>query len=188
MRNIPDCLLFNTNEIFMKLLYPPRLLAFLLPALLLFSCQYSEFVAPPQTEYQPVYMSREALEGSIALREPRDLVNTSKVYAYQSLVFVIERYEGVHIIRNNDPANPVNIGFIRIPGCQDVAVKDDILYADNAMDLVAIDISNPADIRLTKRIQNALPWPTAPGFDYIPANFQREADQNDVLIVKWTKQ
>ncbi|NJN77621.1 MAG: hypothetical protein HC803_04250 [Saprospiraceae bacterium] len=71
--------------------------------------------------------------------------------------FVSERGEGIHVINNIDPTNPQSVKFIKIPGAMDIAIKGNILYADNYRDLVALDISDLENIRLTKRIPNLYP-------------------------------
>ncbi|NJO03673.1 MAG: hypothetical protein HC880_20140 [Bacteroidia bacterium] len=63
----------------------------------------------------------------------------------------------MHIIDNHDPRHPERRAFIQIPGNVDIAIKENILYADNVTDLLVIDISDLNDIRLTKRIENAFP-------------------------------
>lgn len=51
---------------------------------------------------------------------------------------------------NTDPGNPQNLNFINIPGTGDMAINESILYADNYVDLLAFDISNPENIQLVK--------------------------------------
>ncbi|MDO9039994.1 MAG: hypothetical protein Q7U65_01320, partial [Bacteroidota bacterium] len=62
------------------------------------------------------------------------------------------------------PANPQNKGFIEIPGNVDIAIKDNILYADSYIDLVSIDISSFASIKETGRVKKIFPY-TLPTYD-----------------------
>ena len=40
-----------------------------------------------------------------------------------NLIFVSERYRGIHVIDNSDPESPQDIAFIRVPGNIDIAMK-----------------------------------------------------------------
>ncbi|MEO0333471.1 MAG: hypothetical protein AAF223_17605, partial [Bacteroidota bacterium] len=72
--------------------------------------------------------------------------------------------QGVHIIDNSEPTQPEMISFINIPGNYDLAVQDNIMYADSYIDLLAIDISNPQDIRVLHREENVFPRFNSFGF------------------------
>ena len=86
---------------------------------------------------------------------PARVINeTGKIYIYDDFLFVSEPEEGIHVIDNSDPANPQNISFIEIPGTADLAINDDILYADSYIDLLAFDIGNPFHVTLSKRIED----------------------------------
>jgi hypothetical protein len=64
------------------------------------------------------------------------------------LLFYIAQNSGIHVFNNQNPENPQNIAFIQLEGVHDISVKNDILYADNFMDLVVFDISNVSAIQL----------------------------------------
>lgn len=162
------------------------LLLLLLPGLMI-ACDPIDDGTEPLTSYQPVLMNRAVLEASISIEQPRDLVNPSRIYTYRDYIFVTELFEGVHIINNANPAAPVNESFVLIPGCQDIAIKNGILYADNSVDLVALDISNPQLVQETTRIRNAMPEPAPPGSLTIPREFRDLANSTNQIIVKWEK-
>lgn len=92
----------------------------------------------------PVYKSLAEMRQDITVGAPRDLENPGKLYFYNNFVFINELREGIHVIDNTDPKNPQQLAFIGIPGNVDMAVQGNILYADNYIDLLAIDITNPA--------------------------------------------
>jgi hypothetical protein len=71
---------------------------------------------------------------------------------------VNEYQKGIHVFDNTNPSDPQNLKFIEIPGNVDLAIKDNILYADSYVDLLAIDISNLDDIKEVTRIENAFPY------------------------------
>lgn len=77
---------------------------------------------------------------------------TGKIYIYNDYLFINEPNEGIHIYNNANPSAPVNIGFLQIPGNVDLAIRNNVLYADNFIDLLAFDISNMNNIKQIKRV------------------------------------
>lgn len=130
--------------------------------------------------YTPVFMDRAELEHSVSYQSKgRELINPGKIYHKAPYIYVNERYKGVHVINNSDPASPVNEGFIVAPGCIDMAAKENILYLDNSIDLVAFDLNTK---QVTKRIKNVFPEPLAPDNSY----YYYGRPENTV-IVGWKK-
>jgi len=135
------------------------------------------------TANSPIYMSYDNLREAVKITSSRDLENTGKIYFKDGYIFVNEELKGIHIIDNQDPANPKNIGFIEIPGNVDIAVKNDILYADSYVDLIAIDISTVTNPVVVKRIENVFPYttPTPENEDYRVA----EIDEEKGVVIDW---
>jgi len=132
--------------------------------------------------YSPVFMSRETLENSVKyIPGARDMIQTGKIYYRAPYIFVNERYKGVHIINNTNPAVPISEGFILAPGCIDMAVKGNILYLDNAVDLVSFDLDSK---QITKRIRNVFPEPLPPD-DFV--SFSHYNRPKDYILVEWKK-
>jgi hypothetical protein len=96
-------------------------------------------------------------EADIIIEPPKPLDNPGKIYIFGDYLFVSEPGKGIHILDNTDPASPRNLNFINIPGTGDLAINDHILYADNYVDLLAFDISDPQDIKLVKREEDVFP-------------------------------
>ncbi len=136
--------------------------------------------------YTPVLMTREVLESSIDLLPARELKQPGKIYLKDNYIFINEKYKGIHIINNQDPENPVNTGFIRVPGCIDMAVKGQTLYADNAVDLVAIDLSEINNITVSSRIKNVFPEIISPDNNYYYPYITDNRPEN-TIIVGWEK-
>ena len=132
--------------------------------------------------YMPVFMTRETLDNSVKyIAGERDMIQTGKIYYRAPYIYVNERYKGVHVINNSDPARPINEGFVLAPGCIDMAVKGNILYLDNAVDLVSFDLDNK---QVTKRIRNVFPEPLPPDdFFYYPHDNRPKG----YIIVEWKK-
>lgn len=131
-------------------------------------------------DYAPVYMRRGDLEQSVKWAAPRELHNSGKIWTQGSQIFICERYKGVHVIDNQDPRHPARTAFIEIAGCLDIAVQGSILYADNAADLIAIDLD---ERRETARTRNAFRTIAAPNGQAYP-----QPQPSDSVIVDFKKQ
>jgi hypothetical protein len=137
------------------------------------------------SEYYAVYMDRTNLEKSVFYIETgKDMKNLGKIYHKHPYLFVNEKYKGVHVIDNTDPANPVKKGFIVAPGCLDMAVKEDVIYLDNAVDLVSFDLSQ---MKETKRIPNILPEPISPNGQYYEGQYYAYNRPEGLILVEWVK-
>jgi hypothetical protein len=147
-------------------------------------CSYEPYY-DDYTAYKAVLMTREQLESSIKTDTPQKMKNPGKIYLKDHFIFIIEKYKGVHIVDNSDRLNPVKKGFIHIPGIVDVAIKGDVLYADNAVDLVALDIHNFPEVVLTQRIKNTFSELTPPESDNIPWEYTKDQRPNNTIIVAW---
>ncbi len=81
--------------------------------------------------------------------------NAGKIYVSGKYILQAETNEGVHIIDNSNPANAKRIGFIKINGCQEIAMKGHYLYTNNYNDLITIDLSSLSNPTVTSRLKNA---------------------------------
>ena len=125
-----------------------------LPLLLLFGCPVIDEGPPDEIEgLRPIYISDDSWK-EIQSAPARAIKKLGKIYYKDGLIYVAETNEGIHVIDNTDPTNPVFIKFIEIIGCHDVAIKGNVLYADNVSDLVALDISNLDDIQVLSRTKD----------------------------------
>ena len=135
----------------MKTIYRFTILS--LAASMLFTSCLKDICEETRTFVQmdPMYLSYDEIRTDISTEAPHELENPGKLYVYGQYLFINELEKGVHVYDNSDPSNPINIGFIAIPGNVDIAIKDGFMYADNYMDLVTIDISDPTQSRLVCR-------------------------------------
>ena len=85
------------------------------------------------------------------------IIQPSKVFVYEELLFMSEENHGIHILDNANPQNPQNLNFLAIPGNKDLIVKDDQLFADSYYDLLVIDIANPLQPQLIARNELVFP-------------------------------
>lgn len=140
------------------------------------------------TNYEPVLLSRDDLKKSISKQDPREIATPGKIYLYSNKIFIVDNYKGVHVFDNTDHTQPKALGFIYAPGCIDVAIKDNVLYVDNAVDLVGINIENfPDTITIADRVSDVFPEPCPPDYDYIPYEFRNKNRPKNTVIVEWVK-
>ena len=91
---------------------------------------------------------------SVVLPENKPMRKPGKMFFYNGYIFINELFEGIHVVDNRNPANPIFVYFINIPGNVDIAVKDQTLYADSYVDLVSFDISDINNITVKGRNEN----------------------------------
>lgn len=148
----------------------------------------NEFTSPEdQSQYKAILMNRVDLESSISFQPSRDLINPGKIYLKDFFIYINEKYEGFHVINNSNPRDPVNIGFLVVPGAIDVAIKDNILYADNAVDLVAINIADLDSAQVVSRNNEVFPELLPPDLMFLPNIYTAENRPANSIIVKWVR-
>lgn len=139
------------------------------------------------SSYHAVVMDISDLRNSVRFEAGRILRNPGKICLLNDFILINEKYKGIHIFDNSDSYNPVHEGFIHIPGCIDMAIKDNLLYADNSIDLVLIDIGDISDIKLLKRIESVFPEPMPPDGTDIPYMYNQSNRPSNTVIVEWVK-
>ena len=105
-------------------------------------------------QFTQITRSMMEIRSQVKAENARQLLRPGKMYVKGNYLFVNEIKEGIHVIDNSDPKNPKFVSFINIPGNGDIAVRDNILFADSFSDLVALDIKDPANAKETGRVQN----------------------------------
>lgn len=103
----------------------------------------------------PVYLQMSDVRARQMVIEPgKELENPGKIYLYGDFLLINEPLKGIHIFDNTNPASPINLNFIPIEGNVDLAVNNNMLYADNYVDLLVFDISNIRSIQQVERVEN----------------------------------
>ncbi len=168
----------------------------LFTAVLLFSCwKYNRDPYPALQQQKvwgnkPVYAA--ASEAKIILYDPQKhpILRPGNIYAFGNYIFQADVGSGIHVIDNSQPAHAERIGFITLKGCEQISIKGNYLYSNSYADLVAIDISNPANMKLVSRSPNAFP---EFGYNYPFAEPDESGyytcpDPNtDSVVVGWVK-
>ena len=132
-------------------------------------------------DYEPVFVSRDAIDTTIKLLSPKEIVNSGKIYVLNDLLFVGEGRKGFHIIDNSTPSNPQIIKFLQVLGATDVAIRNDVLYINQAVDLVTLRFHQQNEsIEILKRNKNIFPEMSSPqGYSiYVP---------QDSIVVGWNQ-
>ena len=133
--------------------------------------------------YVPVYGDHSRTQ--ITLLTPQQVQNPGKIYLYNHYLLINELKRGIHIYDNTDPAKPQTVGFIEMIGNTDMAIKNNVLYADHLGSLVALKIEDFTTLQELGRlpINNwlaGLPPPSGSYFECIDANRR--------LVIGWKKQ
>lgn len=131
---------------------------------------------------RPIYGDAETLR-DIQVEAPRKLARPGKIYRKNGFLYINEISEGVHVINNTDPSEPVPVAFISIPGNVDIAAKGNIFYFDNFKDLIAVTVSNNGEIEVLKRIENVFPQAN----NFPPGNdvYFECVDESKGVVVGW---
>lgn len=139
--------------------YPMKkqVLATLIAAAMLLGGCIKDEIKRSYTYYRPVYKTKAEVRLGVKSNAPINIARPGKLFYKDGFVFLNEVDKGVHVIDIRNTAKPVVVSFVAIPGCIDLAVRGNILYADLTTDLVAIDISNPNSVKLTTVIEGVFP-------------------------------
>jgi hypothetical protein len=135
--------------------------------------------------YIPVYIPKDQTK-VIKTLPPQDVATQGKIYVKDSYIFIGDVNLGIHVVDNTDPRNPQKIAFIQIYGNHDIAIKENILYADNLEDLVALNISDINNPTLVKHIQDVYKEPNQFYPENLPFYTYFEcADPDKGYVIGW---
>jgi hypothetical protein len=101
--------------------------------------------------YKPVYTADTTYREIEYIKSAQPVVNAGKIYVKDDLIYQCETGKGIHIIDNADPAHAKRIAFLAIKGCEEIAIKGNLLYTNNYYDLVTVDISIPEKAHIVAR-------------------------------------
>lgn len=150
------CTCQQSKTVFMNQSRPVLILIMAAVMILPVSCLKDQ-TTETYTFYRPVYMTRAEVRATAQSTLPMPVSAPGKIFLLNNFVFLNEIDKGIHIIDISDPAKPVNVSFLRIPGCMDMAVRGNYLYADCYTDLVTIDIADPRKAQVKQFIQGVFP-------------------------------
>lgn len=159
-------------------------------ACLLVSCDdtYTEYVTYQVNE--PVLMAAADFRASVkVVPESRDICQKGKICFYEGYLYISEPQKGIHIVDNRNPAHPKPVGFIELIGNADLAIRNNMLYADSYIDLLWFDISNPALPTLKNRMEGVFKYALPPTYNGYGYDFSACGDPGQLekdVVVGWT--
>jgi len=116
------------------------------------------------TRWDAVYKTVEEVHNTTVNREaPRALKAPGQINYYENRMYVVEKEEGIHIINNSDPSNPVATDFIAIEGVTDLSIKDGFLFVNSYTDLLVIDINSYTVVGRTENVLQPLYYDVSNG-------------------------
>lgn len=127
--------------------------------------------------YRPVFTTREELKSNIKSGTPKEVDEPGKMVVLGNYLFLNEVDKGIHVIDISQPETPKNISYITLPGCLDLAIKGNYLYADCYTDLVTLDISNPLQIAV-KQFRNGV---------FPHRNYDSYSSDTSKIIKEWVR-
>lgn len=134
--------------------------------------------------FKPIYVDTEEAY-DIKMGEVQPIENAGKLYLYGNLLLINEIGKGIHLIDNTNPANPLKLGFLKIPGNHDMVIKGNVIYANNYNDLVALKITDDFEVIETERIKDVIQsnslYPLERGFYF------ECSDPSKGVVVGWQK-
>lgn len=132
--------------------------------------------------YLPIYGERENLK--IESQEAREFEKAGKIFYYKKFIFINEDMKGIHVLNNENPANPQKVAFIQIEGNKNVAVKGNYLYANSFTDLVVVDVSSIQNAFEVQRFKNVI-GRQADFTDYPHENAYYQCPAANKVVIGW---
>ena len=107
------------------------------------------------TSYEPVILpAAEWRTDNFLLSDPLDVCDPTAFYVYGDLLLVMDRSKGLHVIDNSDNDNPRPLAFLDIPGGGSMAVRNELLYVSQYIDLLTFSLRDAARPELISRTEN----------------------------------
>lgn len=117
------------------------------------SCNKEEQLDVYKNGLKPIYSENENFE-EVSSVSPGQITKGSKIYIKDDFVYIVESGLGVHVIDNSNPNTPSDIRFLKIGGISDIAIKNNMMYANQRKDILAINIQDIMEINVSKRIED----------------------------------
>jgi hypothetical protein len=118
--------------------------------------------------YEPVYSTVQEIRQGVHVLTPQAIHSVGKIYFKDGYLFLNEPGAGIHIIDNRNPSSPAPVKFLQIPGNYDMAIRQNTLYADSYVDLVAFDVADPSAVREVNRLESVFRNYTVLGYSIDP--------------------
>ncbi|MFT6192114.1 MAG: hypothetical protein ACJAYY_000263 [Paraglaciecola sp.] len=137
-------------------------------------------VDPVFSRYDPIFLSTAEFENSIEIQDKKEVTEASKIYIINNFIFINDKRTGFHIFDNSDTSNPIKKKFLKAPGATDIAIRNNVLYINQATDLVVLTFDfNTLTTVVSKRLKNVFPELQSPDGEW----FYEEGK----VVVNWTQ-
>lgn len=138
--------------------------------------------------FSPIVMTMDEVRASVAVQEPQEIQVTGKIYVKDNLLLVGDEKRGIHIFDNSQPASPIKLSFLAIPGNHDMEMRGNYLYADSYKDLLVFDLSDLTNVDLLKREQEVFPYTIEyPEPGDLPQEIQWDSIDSNSIVVGWMR-
>lgn len=134
--------------------------------------------------YAPLYGDPADLK-TVSLMTAQPVENGGKIYVLDDLLYQVETGKGIHITDISTPSAPVQKGFIRAAGAQEIAVKDGLIYTNSLNDLVVLKIENDK-LSVVKRMPASLGLLFSPALPPERGPFECP-DKTKGTVIGWQK-
>lgn len=138
--------------------------------------------------YEPVVRPLSEVREAVKVNGPGKITQAGKICLYKDYLYIIDPYKGIHILDNRRPEVPRLAGFIELPGTNEVAIRNDRLYADSYIDLVWFDLADPEHPffkgRFERAFEQVLP-PVEKAYAYDGFQCDSIAQQGRSVVVGW---
>lgn len=115
------------------------------------------------------------------------LTTPGKIHSLGDLLFIVDRYRGIHIFNNSDSLNPMREVFIPIIGALDLSVQGDYIYVNGFIDLVIVNYQAVLDGSFNQshvtRKEDIFDAPTYSQF--LPENYAINRGYGDYIIKRY---
>lgn len=132
-----------------------KILSILIVAVSLIACEDKTYRY--STVYEPVYTSYDEFRSSIAFLPAQSIERLGGLYLYQNYLFLIDTDKGIHFVDNSNPSNPIQTGFLNVPGVTGIEIRNNFMYCNSYIDLVTIDIAALNTPMEVNRIEDVFP-------------------------------
>lgn len=131
----------------------------------------------PINNFKPIIMNRLTFEASVKILQSKKIVKSGKIYIKDDIMLVNDVNKGFHIYNYSDATNPIKIAFLEIPGATDVAIRNSIIYINQAVDLVTLKYDLTANkVTVLYRNRNIFPQKNS------PQGFVFNVKENEIII------
>ncbi len=161
-----------------------RISTFLLLALSLSACYKSQNDVTIEG-YAPIYGNTAEIHKIYSDLTPTQITNGGKILRSGSRIYVVESGLGIHILKYLPSEGPIHEAFIHVMGCNDIALKDGYLYANNLDDLVVIEIKDVLNPRVVNRTPDVFSGATLIDLPPMRGTYYECPRDNDSTLIGW---